>query len=465
LANNDSSSEFGPTAMWTSAVCILGLVLANKATSAVVDDEVTFLPKYGVPKQRTLAGYVEANRSSSGHLFYMFFEKTGSPPTSETPLLIWLNGGPGASSSLGNFLEHGPYRLQPNGTLTENPTAWNMLAHIIYFDQPVGTGYSYCEADGYVTNMAQLSEQFSAALQNFFGRHPEYRLNPLYICGESYAGVYIPAIAAHILKRVPQIKIAGVLIGNPGNFHYTQYNGQIEFALSHGMIGETEAKLARTLWYECSNMVSRNEMVEAFQKCEEMSTYIFNQAGNPFLYNVAQWGDVYDDVLAPVMEKYLANPEVKKALHVGNHSWKNGDGTSAPNPVVNALNKTLMDSVLPDLETLLEHHVPVRVYAGVLDGSSCNHRSVFESLTMLKWPGIASFLAAPREKWTVPGDSHPSGYTQSGGGLAFVWVANSGHLVPTDQPRAALDMLRVFLQQTQLPLPSQMDTAHVQLVI
>merc|ERR1711862_760483 len=117
-----------------------------------------------------------------------------------------------------------------------------------------------------------------------------------------------------------------------------------------------------------------------------MSKYIFDKAGNPFLYNVAQWGDVYDDVLAPVMQKYFASDAVKKALHAGTQDWKNGDGTSAPNPVVLALNKTLMDSVLPDLETILEYKVPLRVYDGVLDGSSCNHLSVFNSLTMLEWP-------------------------------------------------------------------------------
>merc|ERR1711988_650367 len=127
------------------------------------------------------------------------------------------------------------------------------------------------------------------------------------------------------------------------------------------------------MWTQCEQLVDDKDMVAAFHKCEEMSTYIFNKAGNPFLYNVEQWGDVYDDVLAPVMENYFANPKVKLALHAGNQTWKNGDGTSAPNPVVNALNKTLMDPVLPDLETILEHKVPLRVYNGVLDGSSCNH--------------------------------------------------------------------------------------------
>merc|ERR1719161_2287476 len=114
----------------------------------------------------------------------MFFEQQGARTSSEAsraPLLVWLNGGPGASSALGNFLEHGPYRLQANGSLSRNPYAWNRLAHIVYFDNPVGTGYSYCNADGYVTNMEQLSEQCAAGLIDFFTRHPEYGRNPLYL--------------------------------------------------------------------------------------------------------------------------------------------------------------------------------------------------------------------------------------------------------------------------------------------
>lgn len=132
-------------------------------------------------------------------------------------------------------------------------------------------------------------------------------------------------------------------------------------------------------------------------------------------------------------------------MHVGNQKWNNGDGTSNPNPVTIALNKTLMDPVLPYLETILDHGVPLRIYDGVLDGSSCNHVSVFKALTMVQWAGREAFLSAERTKWNVPGEKHPAGYVQTGGGLSFVWVANSGHLVPTDQPEAALEMLREFL--------------------
>merc|ERR1719240_985662 len=117
--------------------CFIAFV-ASLVVTAVGIDEVRELPGFGVPKERTLAGYVEVNRTSNGNLFYMMFEKQGQSDAS-TPLLVWLNGGPGASSALGNFLEHGPYRLQVNGSLSENPHTWNKLAHIVYVDNPVGT--------------------------------------------------------------------------------------------------------------------------------------------------------------------------------------------------------------------------------------------------------------------------------------------------------------------------------------
>lgn len=428
-------------ALFASAALFLG-------ARAAAPDQVEVLPGYGVPDQKTFAGYVEVNASSNGHLFYMLFEKESQAPARPAPLLVWLNGGPGASSSLGNFLEHGPYRLQANGSLTKNPSTWTSLASVVYFDQPVGTGYSYCDETGYVTNMPQLAEQFATGLLHFFDMHPELKASPLYLTGESYAGVYVPAIAAHILKAVPQLKLQGVFIGNPGNFHYTQYYGQIEFAASHALIDEAQRAVAEGMWNICDGLVKQGDVVTAFQKCEAMSSYIYDKAGNPFLYNVEQWGDIYDDILAPIMEKYFADPVVKQALHAGDQDWKNGDGTSAPNPVVIALNKTLMDSVIPDLETILEHKLPLGVFDGVLDGSSCNHISVYNSLKLLSWAGKDAFFAAPREQWKLPGVKHPAGYTKQGGGLTFVWVSNSGHLVPTDQPEAGLDMLRNFLVQT-----------------
>lgn len=43
------------------------------------------------------------------------------------PTVIWLNGGPGSSSQLGNFMELGPHFIARNGsnyTFSKNAYTW-----------------------------------------------------------------------------------------------------------------------------------------------------------------------------------------------------------------------------------------------------------------------------------------------------------------------------------------------------
>jgi len=49
--------------------------------------------------------------------------------------MTWMNGGPGASSLLGFFTEHGPWRPNADGkSLSNFPYAWNRIANIIYIE-------------------------------------------------------------------------------------------------------------------------------------------------------------------------------------------------------------------------------------------------------------------------------------------------------------------------------------------
>lgn len=55
-----------------------------------------------------------------------------------------LDAGPGCSSMQGAMLEIGPAFVRgrgPNATLVENPGRWNEYAHVLFIDQPAGTGY------------------------------------------------------------------------------------------------------------------------------------------------------------------------------------------------------------------------------------------------------------------------------------------------------------------------------------
>ena len=62
-------------------------------------------------------------------------------PTQESPIIIWLQGGPGGSSQFGAFTELGPIRIT-NRTF-QSPYDWNILGHNIFFKQLLTVGFSY----------------------------------------------------------------------------------------------------------------------------------------------------------------------------------------------------------------------------------------------------------------------------------------------------------------------------------
>lgn len=108
--------------------------------------------------------------------------------------VMWLNGGPGASSLIGFFTENGPFSLNDdsinaNGTvptLFRNPYGWSSAASMLYIESPAGVGFSYCEKaeDCWFddTKTAQDNYDFVAA---FFDAYSEYKARDFYITGES----------------------------------------------------------------------------------------------------------------------------------------------------------------------------------------------------------------------------------------------------------------------------------------
>jgi vitellogenic carboxypeptidase-like protein len=59
------------------------------------------------------AGTFVTNDTTNHNLFYWHFRNASVP---DAPLVLWINGGPGASSMFGLFLENGPIRVSRNGT-------------------------------------------------------------------------------------------------------------------------------------------------------------------------------------------------------------------------------------------------------------------------------------------------------------------------------------------------------------
>jgi vitellogenic carboxypeptidase-like protein len=72
---------------------------------------------------------------------------------------------------------------------------------MIFFDQPVGTGFSFTDEDGYLTNVTQTSKHMFKALVQFFKMFPWLQENDFYITGESYGGKYVPSLGYEIFEE------------------------------------------------------------------------------------------------------------------------------------------------------------------------------------------------------------------------------------------------------------------------
>ena len=90
------------------------------------------------PSVDKYTGYVDI--SPAKHLFFYFFESRSNPD--EDDVVLWTNGGPGGSSTMGLFMELGPCKVHGNETEV-NPYSWNELSNIFFIDQPIGERNKY----------------------------------------------------------------------------------------------------------------------------------------------------------------------------------------------------------------------------------------------------------------------------------------------------------------------------------
>ncbi|GJZ75639.1 serine carboxypeptidase-like protein 13 [Tanacetum coccineum] len=74
-----------------------------------------------------------------------------------------------------------------------------LVASIIFLDQPAGTGFSYAKTpESYITNDTSSTMDCYNYLRKWLVGHPKFINNPLYVGGDSYAGLVVPMIVQEI---------------------------------------------------------------------------------------------------------------------------------------------------------------------------------------------------------------------------------------------------------------------------
>ena len=253
------------------------------------------LPGYNASE--LYSGFFTIDAATESNTYFMFsMAKSGRV---DAPVLLWLNGGPGASSLLGFYDELGPFGIGPKLDIEPRAVSWNNDAHLLALDNPLGVGYSHTASLARMaTNQTTVGADLCEAMAQFFKLFPQLRANPFYATGESYAGKYIPAVAYTIHERnkaVPpaeRINLAGIAIGDGAFDPATQFTGFGPLLFNIGLADTRAAKVYDEYDKNFTALMAAGDRIGAFRSFDEMLNGERNSAQLcATLRNSAQFSD------------------------------------------------------------------------------------------------------------------------------------------------------------------------------
>ncbi|XP_063238456.1 venom serine carboxypeptidase-like [Bacillus rossius redtenbacheri] len=383
------------------------------------------------PDIPSYSGFFTVDKRHGSNLFFWFFP--AERDYENAPVLVWLQGGPGASSLYGLFMEVGPFFVSEDGeSLIRNPYSWHKNHSIVFIDNPVGTGFSFTKKDaGYVTTQEEVGEQLHSALEQFFVVFPELQKNHFFICGESYAGKYIPALGRtiHEKNRNASLKInlKGMAIGDGlvDPVHMVQYS---DLVYQWGLVDNTTWKQMKKLEDATVQLIEAEEYKLAVETMNDNLGIIGSEA-RVGVYNLLTDNDDIDNHYAKLLEK----ASVRAAIHVGKQTYY-----PSSDVVYDRLRGDIMKSVRPWVEELLDSGYHVVFYNGQLD-IIVGYPLTVSVLERLRFNAAQEYKTASRKAWLV--DGRVAGYTKTAGNMTEVLVRGAGHMVPSDQPAAGFQLI------------------------
>jgi len=420
----------------------MSVVLAEVESPLANGDQITSLPLYNGPLGQQFSGYINVNNNNF-HLHYWFVQAYSNSATA--PLVLWLNGGPGCSSLDGYLYEMGPVHFAKSSSLSMvfNNYTWTGLANMIFLESPAGVGFSYANGALPVYNDTGVAGWNYEFLLNWFNMYPQFKSNPFWITGESYAGIYVPSLAnlvmqATIKKTFPG-NFKGVMVGNgvtnaDGD---NNVNDPVAFLAGHGIISPAQWVAILQACPDPNNPSSA---------CNNLCNKAFDQMNNIDIY------DIYSDCIhqrpssgsPPCVDssharQWLNRADVKAAIHV-----QSGIKWEICNFAINEEYDRTSASMVPIYLNLLKNKFRVLIYSGDTDWAVPYTGSAFWTEAMKLTPKGAQW-----RPWSITDQNgkQVAGFvTDYAEGLSYATIKGAGHMVPQFKPLPALVMFTKFLQ-------------------
>ncbi|GAP84531.1 putative carboxypeptidase s1 protein [Rosellinia necatrix] len=454
--------------------------------------------KHGVcettPGVNSYSGYVDLDANT--HMFFWFFESRNNP--NESPITLWLNGGPGSDSLIGLFEELGPCSVSSNESTTIlNPYAWNEVSNMLFLSQPIGVGFSYeTEVVGVVSNKTGLPVNSSHPNGRYSDVNP-YRFDTTQLAAvgtwevvqafvqelpcldenvksrsfnlwtESYGGHYGPAFYKYFYDQNGLIKNGsvkgvelsmhslGIINGIISASIQTPYYPEFAVNNTYGVkaVNETIYNFMKMSWefpggcrdYIQACIAGDRSTLDGLSVCSQATAICRNLVESPYYavsgrnpYDIRAMGDA--KIPPEPWVGYLNTAEVQNALGVN----INYTSTSS-NQIGQGFDYTgdwVYPELLEDLEAVVGYGVRVALIYGDAD-YICNWFGGEAVSLALNHTGREAFAAAGYAPLMVDGVER--GESRQRGNFSFTRVYESGHEIPYYQPAAALALFRRVL--------------------
>lgn len=419
----------------------------------------------GTPDGSEQWGYVEVRPKA--HMFWWYYKSPyrTQDPNRPWPIILWLQGGPGASGvGTGNFEEVGPL----DSFLKPRNSTWLRKADLLFVDNPVGTGYSFVEdKELLVKTDEEAATDLTTLLIEIFNRNETLQKSPLYIVAESYGGKYAVTLGLSALKAIEAKKLklilGGIALGDswisPEDFVVSwgpllkdvsriDNSGLME---SNSLVEKIKQQIGNGKWKDATETWSDlEEVISASSNSVDFYNFLLDTGMDPVSMTATTL------VRGAVRKSYsryldslktspgsngdldtLMNGAIRKKLAIipNNVEWGGQSGL-----VFEYLEGDFMRPRINEVDELLNKGVNVTIYNGQLD-VICATKGTEAWVEKLKWEGLKTFLSIDRTPLYCGDEKITKGFTKSYRNLHFYWILEAGHFVPVDQPCLALAMV------------------------